>query len=96
MQLASTAATNIHSPTSASRAPRNREPELVRWEREASAQRAKNEATLPSSIGREKRANLPEVRSTRSHCQRRAVHPVNPLKDAVSVLGAIRDWKNNF
>ncbi|HEV8517197.1 MAG TPA: hydroxyacylglutathione hydrolase [Burkholderiales bacterium] len=78
------------------RAAESENPELVRWEREASAQRAKNEATLPSSIGREKRAN-PFLR-----CDQPAViasasrHVGKPLKDAVSVLGAIRDWKNNF
>ena len=71
-------------------------PELANWEREANAQRAKDEPTLPSTIAREKLANPflrcgePAVVSAASR------YAGKPLADPVSVLGAIRDWKNNF
>ena len=70
--------------------------ELARWEEAATALRARDEPTLPSTIGREKAAN-PFLR-----CDQPAViaaasqHAGKPLKDPASVLGAIRDWKNNF
>ena len=70
--------------------------EIARWEREAAAQRARNEPTLPSTIAREKSAN-PFLR-----CDQPAViasaskYAGKPLTDPVSVLGVIRDWKNNF
>jgi hydroxyacylglutathione hydrolase len=71
-------------------------PELAKWEREASAQRAKNVATLPSTIGREKLAN-PFLRCDKPGVIAAASrYSGKPLEDAVSVLGAIRDWKNNF
>ncbi len=71
-------------------------PELAIWEREAAAQRTKDEPTLPSTIAREKAANpflrcdQPEVIATASK------HAGKPLTDPVSVLAAIRDWKNHF
>jgi len=71
-------------------------PLLADWEREATAQRARDEPTLPSTIGREKAANPfvrcgePGVIATASQRAGRA------LPDAVSVLAEIRDWKNNF
>ena len=74
--------------------PSNRE--LVKWEQEAAAQRARGEPTVPSTIGREKAANpfvrcdQPEIVASASKYAGKA------LKDPVSVLGAIRDWKNNF
>jgi hydroxyacylglutathione hydrolase len=70
--------------------------ELGRWEASASAQRAKDEPTLPSTLAQEKLAN-PFLR-----CEEPAVvaaaskHAGKPLNDPVSVLGAIREWKNTF
>ena len=70
--------------------------ELARWEQIAAAQRANNEPTLPSTLAQELRANpfmrcdQPEVIAAASK------HAGKPLTDPVSVLGAIRDWKNNF
>ncbi len=71
-------------------------PELTRWEHAASALRAKDEPTLPSTLARERMAN-PFLR-----CDQPAIiaaasqHAGAPLADAVSVLGALRDWKNKF
>jgi hydroxyacylglutathione hydrolase len=70
--------------------------ELARWEAAASALRAKDEPTLPSTLAQEKLAN-PFLR-----CEEPAVvaaaskHAGEPLNDPVSVLGAIREWKNAF
>ena len=70
--------------------------ELAKWEQAASAQRAKDEPTLPSTLAQEKLANpflrcdQPEVIAAASK------HAGKPLKDPVSVLGALREWKNNF
>jgi len=56
----------------------------------------RDEPTLPTDIGQEKatnpflRVNQPEVIATASR------YAGKDLKDPVSVLGAIRDWKNNF
>ena len=71
-------------------------PELALWERAASAVRAKDEPTLPSTLARERLAN-PFLR-----CDQPAIvaaasrHAGKPLADAVSVLGALREWKNKF
>ena len=71
-------------------------PELAKWEQAASALRAKDEPTLPSTLARERLAN-PFLR-----CDQPAIiaaasqHAGKPLADAVSVLGALRDWKNKF
>ena len=71
-------------------------PQLTEWEQAAGALRAGNEPTLPSTIAAEKAAN-PFLR-----CGQPAViaaasrYAGRPLNDPVSVLGAIRDWKNNF
>jgi hydroxyacylglutathione hydrolase len=70
--------------------------QLAKWAQEAAAQRARGEPTVPSTIGREKAANpflrcdQPEIVANASK------YAGKPLKDPVSVLGAIRDWKNNF
>lgn len=70
--------------------------ELARWEEDAKALRAKDQPTLPSTIAREKRAN-PFLRCDQPGVIAAAsAHAGRPLKDPVSVLGAIRDWKNNF
>jgi hydroxyacylglutathione hydrolase len=71
-------------------------PELVKWEQSAAALRARDEPTVPSTLEQELRAN-PFMR-----CAQPAVvaaaskHAGKPLTDAVSVLGALREWKNNF
>ena len=71
-------------------------PELAKWEEEAGARRAQDVATLPSTIAREKLAN-PFLRCDQPGIIAAASqYAGKPLKDAVSVLGAIRDWKNNF
>ena len=70
--------------------------ELAAWEKTAAALRAKDEPTLPSTLERELRAN-PFMR-----CEEPGViaaasrHAGRPLADPVSVLGALREWKNNF
>ena len=71
-------------------------PQLAVWEQAASALRARNAPTLPSTIGAEKAAN-PFLRCAQAGVIAAASqYAGRPLKDAVSVLGAIRDWKNNF
>ncbi len=70
--------------------------ELAKWAKSAAALRAKDEPTLPSTIAQELRANpfmrceVGEVVSAASR------HAGKPLADPVSVLGALREWKNNF
>lgn len=69
---------------------------LLDVEKRATEQRAKDLPTLPSNIGQEKATNPflrvqePEVIASASR------HAGKPLHDPVSVLAAIRDWKNNF
>lgn len=69
---------------------------LAEFETRAKALREANEPTLPTDIGQEKETN-PFLR-----CEEPAVaesasrHAGHPLKDAVGVLAAIREWKNNF
>lgn len=69
---------------------------LAEFEARAKALREANEPTLPTDIGQEKKTN-PFLR-----CEEAAViesasrHAGRPLKDPVSVLAAIREWKNNF
>jgi hydroxyacylglutathione hydrolase len=71
-------------------------PLLAAWEHEATAQRERNEPTLPSTIGREKAAN-PFVRCSEPGVIAAASKRAGKaLPDAVSVLAEIRDWKNNF
>ncbi|HUO44353.1 MAG TPA: hydroxyacylglutathione hydrolase [Burkholderiales bacterium] len=71
-------------------------PALAEWEREARAQRARDEPTLPSTIARETNAN-PFLR-----CAEPAVvtaasrHAGRELADPVSVFGVLREWKNDF
>ena len=78
------------------RAAESANPELARWEQSAAAQRARDEPTLPSTIGREKAAN-PFLRCDQPGVIAAASqYAGKPLKDPASVLGAIRDWKNNF
>ena len=71
-------------------------PELISWEQEAREQRGRNHPTLPSTIGREKRAN-PFLRCNQPAVSAAASkHAGATLADPVSVLATIRDWKNNF
>jgi hydroxyacylglutathione hydrolase len=71
-------------------------PALVQWEQAAAALRAKDEVTLPSTLEQELAANPfmrcsePEVVAAASK------HAGKALTDPVSVLAALRDWKNNF
>ena len=70
--------------------------ELAAWEKAAAALRAKDEPTLPSTLERELRAN-PFMRCDQPGVAAAASrHAGRPLADPVSVLGALRDWKNNF
>src|SRR3954467_8956460 len=70
--------------------------ELVTWEKAAAALRGEDEVTLPSTLKQELAANPfmrcsePEVVAAASK------HAGKALTDPVSVLGALRDWKNNF
>jgi hydroxyacylglutathione hydrolase len=58
--------------------------------------RAQDLPTLPSDIGQEKATN-PFVRCTEPAVIASASQYVGkPLKEAVSVLAALREWKNNF
>ena len=71
-------------------------PRLEKWQQAASALRARNAPTLPSTIGEEKAAN-PFLRCDQPGVIAAASqHAGRALEDPVSVLGAIRDWKNNF
>ena len=71
-------------------------PLVSAWEEQAAAQRARNEVTLPSTIGREKGANpfvrcdQPGVVATASQ------HAGRTLTEVLEVLAEIRLWKNNF
>ena len=69
---------------------------LLELENRASAQRAQNLPTLPSNIGQEKATN-PFLRAEEPQVIASASRYVGkPLADPVSVLAAIREWKNNF
>jgi hydroxyacylglutathione hydrolase len=69
---------------------------LLELEKRAAAQRAKDLPTLPTDIGQEKatnpflRVDEPQVVESASR------YAGKPLTDPVSVLAAIREWKNNF
>ncbi len=69
---------------------------LAELEARAKAQRDQDLPTLPSTIGQEKATN-PFVRVTEPAVIASASHQAGkPLTDPVSVLGAIREWKNRF
>ena len=58
--------------------------------------RARDQPTLPSTLGQELTAN-PFMRCTEPEVVKAASkHAGKPLTDAVSVLGALREWKNSF
>ena len=69
---------------------------LKEFEEHARTLRKAGHPTLPTDIGQEKkmnpflRCNEPEIVATASR------YAGQPLSDPVSVLGAIREWKNNF
>jgi hydroxyacylglutathione hydrolase len=71
-------------------------PAVAALEKRAADQRAKDLPTLPSDIAQEKatnpflRVNEPEVIATASR------YTGKTLSDPVSVLAAIREWKNNY
>jgi hydroxyacylglutathione hydrolase len=69
---------------------------LEELETRAKGQRERGLPTLPSTIGQEKATN-PFVRVREPGVIASASrHAGNPLKDPVSVLAAIREWKNSF
>ena len=69
---------------------------LLELEKRAAAQRAKDLPTLPTDIGQEKATN-PFLRVSEPQVVESASrYAGKPLTDPVSVLAAIRDWKNNF
>jgi hydroxyacylglutathione hydrolase len=69
---------------------------LLELENRASAHRAQTLPTLPSNIGQEKATN-PFLRAEEPQVIASASRYVGkPLADPVSVLAAIREWKNNF
>ena len=69
---------------------------LAALEARAAKQREQNAPTVPTEMGQEKATNPflrveePEIVATASR------YAGKTLKDPVSVLAAIRDWKNNF
>ena len=70
--------------------------QLPALEARMQALRDAGQPTLPSSIGQEKATN-PFVRVTEAGVMKSASSRAGkPLTDPVSVLGEIRDWKNNF
>jgi hydroxyacylglutathione hydrolase len=69
---------------------------LVEWEARAKAQREVDLPTVPSTIALERAAN-PFVRCAEAGIIASASQRAGkPLTDPVSVLAAIREWKNNF
>ena len=69
---------------------------LADWEARAKAMREVDAPTVPTTIALE-RATNPFVRcSEQGVITSASQHAGKPLSDPVSVLGAIREWKNNF
>ncbi len=69
---------------------------LQDWEARAKAMREVDVPTVPTTIALE-RATNPFVRCSESGVIASASqHAGKPLSDPVGVLGAIREWKNNF
>ena len=69
---------------------------VIDWEARARAQREVDLPTVPSTIGLERAAN-PFVRCSEPGVVASASrHAGKALNDPVSVLAAIRDWKNHF
>lgn len=69
---------------------------LAEFEARAKALRDRDLPTLPTDLGQEKATN-PFLRCTEPKVVESASqHAGKALTDPVSVLGAIRDWKNNF
>ncbi|MDB5808633.1 MAG: Hydroxyacylglutathione hydrolase [Betaproteobacteria bacterium] len=70
--------------------------ELAQWEQTAAALRAKDEPTLPSTLAQELRTN-PFLRCSEAAVAAAASkHAGHELSEPVSVLGALREWKNSF
>lgn len=71
-------------------------PDLPALEARCKALRANHQPTLPSTIAQERAMN-PFVRVTASGVVAAASRQAGrPLSDPVAVLGALREWKNNF
>jgi len=78
------------------RAAESDNPRIVEWETEAQKRREHNQPTLPTTIGLEKATN-PFMRCHLPTVARSAADfSAQPLLDPVSVLGALREWKNQF
>jgi hydroxyacylglutathione hydrolase len=70
-------------------------PALAQYTRECVARREQGQATLPSSMARELAIN-PFLRCTQPEVVRAAQAQGAQGTDAVSVLAALREWKNRF
>ncbi len=71
-------------------------PDLAALEARCQALRAAHQPTLPSTIAQE-RATNPFVRVSKPGVVAAASRQAGrPLADPVAVLGALREWKNNF
>ena len=71
---------------------------LLHYQGVCEALRAKQQPTLPSHIGLERNINpflRTRVAQVAAAAQAHANAPLNPL-DAVAVLAALREWKNQF
>lgn len=70
--------------------------EVLTYQREAEAARARGEPTLPSTIGRERRVN-PFLRAGQAAVQKAAeMHAGTPLVDEVAVFAELRRWKDGY
>ena len=71
-------------------------PDVQTAYREAEWLRSRDQPTLPSTIGRERRIN-PFLRATNRAVKAAAEkHAGEPLGDAVAVFAAVRRWKDGF
>lgn len=68
--------------------------DLHQYRDEVNRLRANNQATIPTTIGREKRIN-PFLRTTEPEVMK-SVANVTEHCDSLSIFSALRDWKNEF
>lgn len=69
---------------------------IAKWQAEAHAQRAADQPTLPSTLGRERAAN-PFLRCGAPAVAAAAeAHAGRVLKDEAAVFAVLREWKNGF
>lgn len=70
--------------------------DAIAYQREAQARRSRNEATLPSTIGRERRVN-PFLRTTEPTVREAVEKQTGQrLEDEVAVFAALRRWKDDY